>query len=117
MIIPPGPLKVMAATKPVDFRKGAAGLAALVEHAFGGKPFSGVVWVFRAKRANRIKILVWDGSGLVLVSKVLQAGVFQWPRPGDGVMRLSAGQLSGLFDGLQWMRMHVLAVSKPTTAQ
>lgn len=41
MIIPPGPLKVMVATKPVDFRKGAVSLAALVEHELGLKPFSG----------------------------------------------------------------------------
>ncbi|RZF63058.1 transposase [Sphingomonas populi] len=68
VIIPPGPLKVMVATKPVDFRKGAIGLAALVEHELASKPFSGVAWVFRSKRANRIKLLVWDGSGLVLAS-------------------------------------------------
>src|SRR3546814_2664088 len=55
MIIPPGPLKVMVATKPVDFRKGAVSLAALVEHELGLKPFSGVVFIFRSKRANRIK--------------------------------------------------------------
>ena len=42
MIIPPGPLKVMVATKPVDFRKGAVSLAALVEHELGLKPFSGL---------------------------------------------------------------------------
>jgi transposase len=71
MIIPPGPLKVMVATKPVDFRKGAVSLAALVEDELGLKPFSGVVFIFRSKRANRIKLLVWDGTGLVLVSKVL----------------------------------------------
>jgi transposase len=117
MIIPPGPLKVMVATRPVDFRKGAAGLAALVEHEFAGKPFSGAAWVFRARRANRIKILVWDGSGLVLVSKVLQSGNFHWPRPGDGVMRLSAAQMSALFEGLQWTRMHVPEVPKPTATQ
>lgn len=76
MIIPPGPLKVMVATKPVDFRKGAVSLAALVEHGLGLKPFSGVVFIFRSKRANRIKLLVWDGTGLVLVSKVLQTGGF-----------------------------------------
>jgi transposase len=117
MIIPPGPLKVMVATKPVDFRKGAAGLAALVEHELAGKPFSGVAWVFRARRANRIKILVWDGSGLVLVSKVLQSGAFQWPRVANGVMRLSAAQLSALFEGLQWTRVHVPRVPRPVTAQ
>src|SRR3546814_5904591 len=76
MIIPPGPLKVMVATKPVDFRKGAVSLAALVEHDIGLKPFSGVVFIFRSKRANRIKLLVWDGTGLVLGSKVLQTGGF-----------------------------------------
>jgi len=64
MIIPPGPLKVMVATKPVDFRKGAVSLAALVEHELGLKPFLGVVFIFRSKRANRIKLLVWDGTGL-----------------------------------------------------
>lgn len=99
MIIPPGPLKVMVATKPVDFRKGAISLAALVEHELGLKPFSGVVFIFRSKRANRIKLLVWDGTGLVLVSKVLQTGGFHWPRAHDGVMRLSASQASALFEG------------------
>jgi len=117
VIIPPGPLKVMVATKPVDFRKGAIGLAALVEHELAGKPFSGVAWVFRSKRANRIKLLVWDGSGLVLVSKVLQTGTFHWPRAGDGVMRLSAAQMSALFEGLQWSRMHVPSTPKPIAAQ
>ena len=117
MIIPPGPLKIMVATKPVDFRKGAIGLAALVEHELAGKPFSGTAWVFRSKRANRIKLLVWDGSGLVLVSKVLQTGAFHWPRVGDGIMRLSAAQMSALFEGLQWSRMHVPATPKPTVAQ
>jgi len=117
MILPTGPLKVIVATKPVDFRKGAASLAALVEHELSGKPFSCVAWVFRSKGADRIKILVWDGSGLVLVSKILHAGKFHWPRIGDGVMRLSAGQMSALFDGLQWTRMHVPEVPKPTTTQ
>ena len=117
MIIPPGPVKVMVATKPVDFRKGAIGLAALVEHELGLKPFCGVAYIFRSRRANRIKLLVWDGTGLVLVSKVLQSGIFHWPRPGDGVMRLSAGQASALFEGLQWSRMHAPRVPKPVTTR
>ena len=47
-----GPLRVMVATKPVDFRKGADGLAALVREAMGADPFSGAVYVFRARRAD-----------------------------------------------------------------
>ena len=45
------------ATKPVDFRKGANGLAALIKDEMRTEPFSGVVYVFRAKRADRIKLL------------------------------------------------------------
>jgi transposase len=54
VIGPSGTVRVMVATKPVDFRKGAEGLAALVRE-IQDDPFCGVVYVFRAKRADRIK--------------------------------------------------------------
>jgi len=57
---------VLLAARPVDFRKGAHGLAALAAEVLGEDPFSGTVIVYRSKRADRIKILVWDGSGLVV---------------------------------------------------
>lgn len=116
MIIPPGPMKVLIATKPVDFRKGMAGLAALVQQQLKLDPFSGVAYIFRSKRADRIKLLIWDGSGLVLVSKALQAGRFHWPRVEDGVMRLSAAQATAMFEGLQWSRVHAARVHKPELA-
>ena len=53
MIGPTGAVRVMMATRPVDFRKGVDGLAALVRETMGADPFSGAVYVFRAKRANR----------------------------------------------------------------
>ena len=89
-----GTVRVMLATRPVDFRKGMDGLAALVRDAMGADPFSGTVYVFRSKRADRVKLLVWDGSGLVLATKRLEAGQFCWPKIEDGVVRLSAAQLS-----------------------
>ena len=61
--------------------------------------------VFRAKRADRVKLLVWDGSGLVLVWKQLQQGGFRWPQIADGVVRLSAVEFAALFDGLDWTRV------------
>ena len=51
-----GAVRVMVATRPVDFRKGAEGLAALVRETMGCNPFDGAFYVFRAKRADRIKI-------------------------------------------------------------
>jgi transposase len=56
----------MIATKPVDFRKGHDGLAALVKNELRKEPFTGTVFVFRAKRADRLKLLYWDGTGLVM---------------------------------------------------
>ena len=55
MLIPPGPIRVLVATKPVDFRKGMDGLAALVKEQLKADPFSGVIFCFRAKRADRTK--------------------------------------------------------------
>ena len=95
MIGPSGNVRVLVATKPVDFRKGAEGLAAVVRESMRTDPFSGVVYVFRAKRADRIKLIFWDGSGVVLVAKRLENGQFRWPAVRDGVMRLSAAQLQG----------------------
>ncbi len=58
--LPPG-VRVLVATKPIDFRKGADSLASLARETLGHDPFSGVVLVFRAKRADRVKIVTWMG--------------------------------------------------------
>ena len=102
MIAPGADLKVYVATRPVDFRKGHDGLAALVQQMFGLDPFSGAAFVFRAKRADRVKILVWDRTGLVLVHKRLEGCKFVWPQLRDGVMRISPAMFAALFEGLDW---------------
>lgn len=104
MISIPAGVRVLLATRPVDFRKGAHGLAALAAEMLGENPFSGTVIVFRAKRADRLKLLIWDGSGLVLIWKQMDAA-FRWPPVMDGVMRLSAVEFAALFDGLDWTRV------------
>jgi transposase len=96
----------MIAVKQVDFRKGSEGLAALVRETMRLDPFSGVVYVFRAKRADRVKLIFWDGTGMVLVAKRLEHGDFRWPKVQDGMMRLSAAQLQALLEGLDWRRVH-----------
>ncbi len=117
MITIPAGARVLLATKPVDFRRGAHGLAALASEVLGESPFSGVVLVFRSKRADKVKILVWDTSGLVLVWKQLQQGGFRWPQIADGVVRLSAVEFAALFDGLDWTRVQaVRRIPTPTAA-
>ena len=116
MIIPPGPLKVLVAVKPVDFRKGMVGLASLVHNELQRDPFSGIMFLFRCKRADRIKLLLWDGTGLVLVTKRLETSTIRWPRFGDGVMSLTAAQASALIEGLDWARVHPPRVARSVMA-
>ncbi|WP_102224308.1 IS66 family insertion sequence element accessory protein TnpB [Acidimangrovimonas sediminis] len=66
MILPSNRVRILVATRPVDFRKGHDGLAALVKNELRKEPFAGTVFVFRAKRADRLKLLYWDGTGLVM---------------------------------------------------
>ena len=106
VIGPTGGVRVLVATKPVDFRKGAEGLAALVRETMAADPFSGAVYVFRAKRADRIKLIFWDGTGVCLMAKRLEDGEFRWPKVQDGVLRLTAAELSALLEGLDWRRVH-----------
>jgi transposase len=106
VIGPTGAVRVMMATRPVDFRKGVDGLAALVRDTMGADPFSGTVYVFRAKRADRVKLVFWDGTGVVLMAKRLEEGAFRWPKIEDGVVRLTAAQISALLEGLDWTRIH-----------
>jgi hypothetical protein len=80
MIGPTGTVRVMVATRPVDFRKGAEGLAALAREMIQADPFNGSIYVFRAKRADRVKMVFWDGTSVCLFSKLLEDGQFRWPR-------------------------------------
>ena len=107
-------IRVLIATKPVDFRKGADGLVALVRETLGHDPFSRTVFVFRSKRADRVKMVAWDGSGLVLLWKRLENGAFKWPPISDGVMRLTSAQLAALVDGMDWSRLHARNIAQPT---
>lgn len=116
MIVPPGPVRVMVALKPVDFRKGMDGLAALVREELKADPFGGIIYVFRAKRANRLKLVFWDGTGLVLVSKRLDDGKFKWPKLAEDTMRLTPGQFTALLEGLDWTRVFARRVRAPQEA-
>ena len=115
ILVPPG-VRILFAAQPVDFRKGMDGLAALVQRALQADPFAGDVFIFRPRRTDRVKILVYDGTGLVLYSKRLEAGQFSWPSPADGVVRLSAAQLATLLEGLPWHRLQPRAIPRPSVA-
>ncbi|AZO07918.1 MULTISPECIES: IS66 family insertion sequence element accessory protein TnpB [unclassified Mesorhizobium] len=107
--------RVFVATEPVDFRRGVHGLVALVAEGLAGNPYSGDVFVFRSKRADKLRFLIFDGSGMILATKWLEEGRFTWPPIQAGTMRLTATQFAMLFEGLsEWHRVEPRAVKRPT---
>jgi transposase len=96
--------KVYLATKPVSMRNGFDGLSALAHSVFALDPFSGHLFLFRSKRADYLKALYWDGSGLCLFAKRLEKGKFVWPPLIDGGQVLTPAQLATLIEGMDWRR-------------
>ncbi|MVA54685.1 IS66 family insertion sequence element accessory protein TnpB [Agrobacterium vitis] len=113
MIFPSNGVRIMGATKLVDFRKGHGGLAALVKNELHKDPFTGTVFVFRSRKADRLKLIYCDGSGIVLAYKRLEEQTFTWPSIKDGLMTLSHAQFEALFAGLDWRRVHAVQARTP----
>ena len=86
--------KVYLACRPVSMRYGFDGLAARVAQVLAADPFSGHLFLFRSKRADYLKMLYYDGTGLCLFAKRLESGKFVWPPIVDGGMILTPAQLA-----------------------
>ena len=117
MIHPLHSVNIYIATKAVDVRKGHDGSAGLVQGHLRKTAFDGVVYVFRAKRADRLKLIYWDGTGLVMAYKRLEQHAFKWPTIRDGVLSLNSSQFEALFAGLDWRRVTQLEVLPPAAAE
>ena len=106
-------VKVYVCTAPMDMRKGFDSLASVVDQVLRHDPLSGHWFVFRNRKGDRLKVLCWDGSGLVLTYKRLDNGEFHWPRLQQGVITLTPSELSLLIDGMDWRRLVKAETQKP----
>lgn len=113
MITPRAGLKIVVASRPIDFRKSITGLTALVADALAADPYCGDVFIFRSKRLDRLKLLVWDGTGILLLTKWLEAGRFTWPPVADGAVVLTEAQMAMLMAGMDWTKVRVPVVKRP----
>ena len=104
MTLLPAGVKVHLAYGYTDMRKGMDGLALMVQEVLHQDPFSDHLFVFRGRRANLIKVVYWDGTGMCLFIKRLEHGVFLWPATmGDGrTLSMTSTQLEALLDGIDW---------------
>ena len=83
-----------------DLRRGIDGLAAVVQESFALDPFTNTLFLFCGRRKDRIKGLLWEGNGFLLLYKRLEAGSFQWPRTGEEARQLTSQQYRWLMEGL-----------------
>src|SRR5207244_8967283 len=102
MLSLPEPVRILLCTQPTDMRKGFDSLAALVREELGEDPLSGHLFVFRSRRGNRMKLLLWDRDGFLLIYKRLEEGVFRFPAvsANQRSVRVSAQELSLLLWGI-----------------
>ena len=123
-------VRILIATRPVDFRKGHDGLAALVQNMLREAPFTGTVFLFRSKRADRLKLLFsgepwsrhrcerpWRKTELVMAYKRLEASSFVLPPLREGVMTFNRARIKALFAGLDWRKVRPLEVKAPARAK
>lgn len=113
MMVPTGSFRIFLAAQPVDFRKGMDGLAGHVANHFDLDPYCGAIFVFRSRSAAKIKVLVWDGTGMVLVMKRLAEGRFSWPKIQNTPVSLSRVQFDALFEGSDWTRIGTVQTLRP----
>lgn len=107
-MIPQG-VEIFVAVEPVDMRLGFERLGGLVRERMQREPRSRALFVFFSKRRQTVKILSWDGTGVVLCSKRLDSGLFEIPRPertGDASVRVSETAFEAIFAGLSTRLTH-----------
>ena len=102
MIPVPSGVRVWIATGHTDMRRGMNSLALQVQEGLKRDPHAGVLYVFRGRRGDLIKIIWHDGLGMSLYVRRLERGRFIWPSPADGVVAISPAQLAYLLEGIDW---------------
>lgn len=111
MNAPLHPREVWLAVEPVDMRLGIEGLSARLQNSLACPPCDGRAYVFSNRTRTRLKLLLWDGTGVWLCQRRLHRGRFTWPQAGESLFSLSAEQWQWLMAGVDWQRCQTPAPS------
>lgn len=99
----PASVRIYVAAEATDLRRGFDGLAAATRSVIREDPLSGHLFVFTNRRRNRVKVLLWDRTGYLLLYKRLERGTFhlpQEPEAGRRHVELDAGELGLMLEGV-----------------
>lgn len=83
-----------------DLRRGIDGLVAIIQNQFHLDPFTNTLFLFCGRRTDRIKAILYEGDGVLLMYKRLACARFQWPRTGEEAKALTPQQFRWLMEGL-----------------
>lgn len=86
-------------------RAGIDRLSQWIQTHLGRTPCDGRAYAFRNRRGTRLKLLVWDGTGVWLCQRRLHRGHFTWPDARETVHTLSRAQWQWLITGVDWQRL------------
>ena len=100
---------IWLAVEPIDMRLGIDGLSARLQNSLGRAPCDGSAYAFINRARTRLKVLLWDGTGVWLSQRRLHRGSFSWPAADTAVFALSAEQWQWLVAGVQWQRLSAAA--------
>lgn len=99
------PEQIFLAVDPVDMRWGLERLSCYVQHALDRSPCEGSAYAFANRQRSRLKLLIWDATGVWLCQRRLHQGMFHWPKAGESVCRLSPQAWQWLISGVEWQRL------------
>ena len=103
MLTLPSAVRIYMASEPVDLRRGFDGLSAATRHIIRADPLSGHLFVFVNRRSNRLKVLLWQPSGFLLLYKRLERGTFKLPRApslGERHIEMDSTELALMIEGI-----------------
>lgn len=110
MLTLPPDTRIFMALAPIDMRRSFDGLCAAVVEVLKQNPLEGHLFLFRGKRGDRVKALIWDRNGLAIWYKRLEKGRYKWPSRDAASLEITEQELALLLDGVDFTRLRRLPV-------
>lgn len=103
------PSQIACVIEPIDLRRGADSLSQWVQIHLGQTPCDGTAYAFRNRTTTRLKLLIWDGTGVWCCQRRLHRGAFVWPTHDDRYWVMTQAQWDWLIKGVDWQRLTATA--------
>jgi transposase len=105
------PETIWLVIEPMDLRRGIDGLSHWLQQTLAVSPCAGSAYIFRNRTGLRIKVLLWDGTGVWLCSRRLHQSHFVWPRSNESCWTITSNEWQWLIKGVDWQRLRAVPLT------